>query len=89
MKEIQKEKDRILNEQKEKEMKIKEKELKLSTPAKEYYSTLTSLYGKFDEEGLPTHDSKGVEISKEIKNKIKKEFKKHEDTHKKWQETKK
>lgn len=89
MKEIQKEKDRILNEQKEKEMKAKEKEFKLSTPAKEYYGTLTSLYSKFDEEGLPTHDSKGVEISKEIKNKIKKEFKKHEDTHKKWLETKK
>jgi hypothetical protein len=36
-------------------------------------------YSKFDEEGLPTHDVKGLEISKEIRNKLKKEFNKHEE----------
>jgi cysteinyl-tRNA synthetase len=43
-------------------------------------------YSKFDEEGLPTHDVKGFEISKEIRNKLKKEFNKHEENHKKWLE---
>ena len=88
MKEIAKEKERILNEQLEKEQKAKEKELKLSTPAKEFYAMQTTLYSKFDEEGVPTHDTKAIEFTKEIKNKLKKEFKKHEDTHKKWLETK-
>lgn len=48
----------------------------------------TETYSKFDEEGVPTHDAKGVEFSKEIKNKLKKEFKKHNDNHKKWLESK-
>ena len=43
-------------------------------------------YSKFDEDGLPSHDAKGTELKKEIRNKLKKEFKKHEDTHKKWLE---
>lgn len=88
LKEIEKEKERIANELREKEMKAKEKELKLSTPAKEFYAMQTALYSKFDDEGVPTHDAKGVEFTKEIKNKLKKEFKKHEDNHKKWLETK-
>jgi cysteinyl-tRNA synthetase len=41
-------------------------------------------YTKFDEDGIPTHDIKGFEISKEMRNKIKKEFAKHEENHKKW-----
>lgn len=48
----------------------------------------TDFYTKFDDEGAPTHDAKGVEFTKEIKNKLKKEFKKHDDNHKKWLETK-
>jgi cysteinyl-tRNA synthetase len=43
-------------------------------------------YSKFDDEGIPTHDSKGFEISKEVRNKIKKEFLKHEENYKKWLE---
>ena len=35
---------------------------------------------------MPTHDAKGHEISKEIINKIKKEYKKHQETHLKWLE---
>jgi cysteinyl-tRNA synthetase len=88
LKEIQKEKEKIVNELKEKELKAKEKEFKLSTPAKEFYAIQTDLYSKFDADGVPTHDAKGTEITKEIKNKLKKEFKKHEDNHKKWLETK-
>ena len=88
LKEIQKEKEKIVNELKEKELKAKEKEFKLSNPAKEFYAIQTDLYSKFDADGVPSHDAKGTEIPKEIKNKIKKEFKKHEDNHKKWLETK-
>lgn len=69
-------------------MKAKEKELKLSTPAKEFYAMQTALYSKFDTDGVPTHDVKGVEFKKEIRNKLIKEFKKHDDNHKKWLETK-
>jgi len=43
----------------------------------------TDKYSKFDGDGLPTHDEKGFEISKELKNKLKKDFKKHDDNHKK------
>jgi len=88
LKEIEKEKERIANELREKERKAKEKELKLSTPAREFYAKQTALYSIFDDDGVPTHDPIGVEFTKEIKNKLKKEFKKHEDTHKKWLETK-
>ena len=88
LKEIEKEKERISNELREKELKAKEKELKLSTPAKEFYAMQTALYSKFDSEGVPTHDAKEIEFTKEIKNKLKKEFKKHDDNHKKWLETK-
>ena len=85
MREIAKEKERIFNELKEKEAKAKEKEYKLSTPAKEYYAAMKE-YSKFDEDGLPSHDAKGIELKKEIKNKLKKEFKKHDEAHKKWLE---
>ena len=51
----------------------------MNTPAKEYYALQTNLYSAFDEEGVPTHNAKGVEFKKEEKNKIKKEFKSHED----------
>jgi cysteinyl-tRNA synthetase len=46
----------------------------------------TDKYTKFDDEGIPTNDPKGLEISKEIRNKIKKEFLKHQENHKKWLE---
>ncbi len=58
----------------------------MSTPAKQWYAMQTDKYSKFDDEGLPTHDAKNLEISKEIRNKLKKEFNKHEDNYKKWLE---
>jgi len=48
----------------------------------------TDKFSKFDEEGIPTHDAKGFEISKEQRNKFKKEFKKHDEKHQKWLEKK-
>jgi cysteinyl-tRNA synthetase len=58
----------------------------LATPAKEWYATQLDKYSKFDEDGIPSHDAKGFEISKEIKNKLKKEFNKHQENYKKWVE---
>lgn len=58
----------------------------MSLPAKEYFAMLTDKYSQFDEEGVPTHNVKGKELSKEQKNKIKKEFKKHNENHLKWYE---
>lgn len=43
----------------------------------------TLLYSKFDEAGIPTHDAKGKEISNSIINKLKKDFKSHQDKYEK------
>ena len=71
-----------------KEAEAKEREFRLSTTAKEYYATMTNKYSKFDEEGVPTHNAKGEELSKEQLNKLKKEFAKHNKQHQKWLEQK-
>jgi cysteinyl-tRNA synthetase len=86
LKEIQLEKEKREQDKLDKEKKAQEKELKLSTPAVQWYAQQTNLYSKFDETGLPTHDETGKEISKEIRGKLKKEFAKHEENHKKWLE---
>jgi cysteinyl-tRNA synthetase len=58
----------------------------LATSAKDWFALQTDKYSRFDDEGVPSHDHKGFELSKEIKNKMKKDFNKHEETHKKWLE---
>lgn len=73
------------------EAKRKEKELKermLNTPAKEWYASLVEVYGKYDNDGIPTQkwvvDEKTkekvlVDIKKEEYNKLRKEFNSHQD----------
>lgn len=69
--------------------KKKEEELKLkSTPPSEFFKLMTDKYSKWDETGLPTHDAKGKELSKEIINGLKKQYAKQEKTYKKWLEEK-
>jgi hypothetical protein len=41
------------------------------------------LYSKFDENGVPTHDNKNLEFSSSIYNKLKKDFKAHQDKYEK------
>lgn len=41
---------------------------------KEYFKRQANLYSQFDEEGVPTHDKEGVELSKSKKKDLKKEF---------------
>ena len=54
-----------------------------------YYAMQTDKYSKFNEEGIPTHNAKGGELSKEQFNKLKKDFQKHEKNHLKWVEQQK
>ena len=89
IKEKEKQKEIQESMKKQKEAEAKEKELKLSTPAKEYYAMQTDKYSKFNEEGIPTHNAKGGELSKEQFNKLKKDFQKHEKNHLKWVEQQK
>ena len=71
-----------------KEKESKEREEKLSVTAKEYYAKMTDKYSKWDENGVPTHNANGSELTKEQYNKLKKEFAKHDKQHLKWVEKK-
>ncbi len=86
LKEKQKQKELQENLKKQKEEEKAQRELKLKTPAKEYFRMLTDLYSQWNEEGIPTHNAKGVELTKEQFNKLKKDFAKHEKNHLKWKE---
>ena len=86
LKEKEKEKELKENKKKQKEAEAKERELKLSLTAKEYYAMQTDKYSEFDNEGVPTKNAKGNELSKEQYNKLKKEFAKHDKQHQKWVE---
>ena len=84
----------IRNKEEEKKKKDDEKKKKAAeelkkkmTPANEYFQQMTDKYSKFDEQGMPTHDASGKELSKEIVNKLKKEYAKQDKVHKKWLET--
>eukprot|EP01022_Parablepharisma_sp_SALTPOND_P020553 TRINITY_DN376_c0_g1_i1.p3 TRINITY_DN376_c0_g1~~TRINITY_DN376_c0_g1_i1.p3 ORF type:complete len:477 (-),score=67.01 TRINITY_DN376_c0_g1_i1:7890-9320(-) len=71
----------------EKKKKAAEELKKKMTPPKEYFKQMTDKYSKFDEEGMPTHDAKGKELSKEILNKLKKDYAKQDKIHKQWLES--
>lgn len=88
-KELQLEK-KLKQEQEEEKRKKKEFDLlKLNTPAKEWFSViLKDTYAQFDDTGVPTHKfelntKSGLvepkELNKEDYNKMKKEFKTHQD----------
>lgn len=87
-----KERENKLSEKSRKEEEKKQKAAldlkKKSTPGKEWFITFESeKYTKFDDQGLPTHDINGKEISKEIRNGLVKVQKKQEDTYSKWLKT--
>ena len=81
-----KEEEKVKREE-EKKRKVADDLKKKMTPAKEYFKQMTDKFSAFDEQGLPTHDAKGKELSMEIKNKLKKEYAKQDSVHKKWLET--
>ena len=86
LKEKKKEKELKENKRLQKEAEAKEREMKLSLTAKEYFAKQTDKYSAFDETGVPTKNAKGNDLSKEQYNKLKKEFAKHEKQHQKWLE---
>ena len=60
--------------------KAAEREALLKIPAKEFFRQADEFKGKFskyDEEGFPTHDAEGVEITKSGKKKLTKDLEKH------------
>ena len=70
----------------EKKKKAADELKKKMTPAKELFKQMPDKYSLFDAEGMPTHDAKGKELSKEIINKLKKEYAKQDKIHKQWLE---
>ena len=54
--------------------------------AKDWFLTQSDKYSKFDETGLPTHTEKAKELSKEQRNKLQKDFNKHEEKYKQFLE---
>ena len=46
----------------------------------------TDLYSQFDENGLPTHDKEGTELSKGKIKQLKKDYEKQEKLHQQWLE---
>jgi cysteinyl-tRNA synthetase len=71
----------------EKKKKAAEELKKKMTPASEYFKQMTDNYSQFDEQGIPTHNAAGKELSKETISKLKKDYAKQDKIHKKWLET--
>ena len=46
-------------------------------------------YGQFDENGIPTHNAEGKELSKKARSKCEAIWKKQNDKYQKWQENQK
>lgn len=73
------------NQQREKEERASAEEALKSTPPTEFYSRWESAkYSQFDEDGIPTHDTAGTELTKEVKNGLKKKLKGHAKKYSKW-----
>jgi hypothetical protein len=61
-----------------KELEIKKK----STPAKDWFKTFfADKYSQYNDNGLPTHDDKGKELSESIRNKLQKEWNKQDSVY--------
>ena len=86
-----KERERKIEEKKQKEEEKKQRaELALkkkSTPASEWFKVFfADKYSKFDEQGLPTHNSKDKELHENERKKLQKEWNKQDGIYKKWVE---
>ncbi|GAB1301937.1 Cysteine--tRNA ligase, cytoplasmic [Apodemus speciosus] len=74
--------DTLLKEKEEK--KRAAKLAKMKTPPSEMFLSEINKYSKFDENGLPTHDTEGKELSKGQAKKLKKLFEAQEKLHKEY-----
>lgn len=70
----------------EKKRRKEEDTRKKSTPPNEWFKVFRAAeFSQYDPEtGVPTHDSKGKEISESIKNKLKKEWNKQKEVYEKY-----
>lgn len=70
----------------EKKRRKEEEMRKKSTPPNEWFKVFRAAeFSQYDPEtGVPTHDSKGKEISESIKNKLKKEWNKQKEVYEKY-----
>lgn len=70
----------------EKKRRKEEETRKKSTPPNEWFKVFRAAeFSQYDPEtGVPTHDSKGKEISESIKNKLKKEWNKQKEVYDKY-----
>ena len=70
----------------EKKRRKEEETRKKSTPPNEWFKVFRAAeFSQYDPEtGMPTHDSKGKEISESIKNKLKKEWNKQKEVYDKY-----
>lgn len=80
-KELDDERANIEKKAAEKKKQKEEEEKKLSTPAKEWFMLMTDKYSAWDENGMPTHNSKGKEINEQALKKVKIDFDKHQKKH--------
>jgi len=61
-----------------------EREEKAKVPPEHLFLSLTTLYSKFDESGMPTHDAAGEPVAKSQLKKLQKEMDKQKDAHSKY-----
>ena len=85
LKEIEQKAQDKLKKEEEKKRKAELDLKKKSTAGKDWFKVFfADKYSQFNDEGLPTHDEKGKELSESIRNKLKKDQNKQEQTYQKW-----
>lgn len=62
---------------------LAEKTARMNTPPEQLFRLQTDLYSAFDEDGVPTHDSKGEKLSKSAYKNLKKEWEKQKKLYEK------
>lgn len=82
----QKEEIRIMKElEKQKQQQLqREREEKAKVPPELLFRAMTDLYSAFDEHGLPTHDTAGEPLQKNVVKKLQKDHSKQKEIHEKY-----
>ena len=87
--ELLREREKKVEEKRKKEEEAKakldkENDLKSTSPSDYFKKFLPEKYSQYDERGIPTHNSKGEELTKKDRTWAEKQFEKHEKVHKKF-----
>lgn len=73
----------IKNMKEKREKEEEERQKRAEIPANEWFKLQKEKYSKFDEQGVPTHDSSGQELSKSARKAVLKEYEKQRKLHEK------